>query len=194
PADVAIGNYMFLGCNSLATLSVAGNINARGGVIDLTGFTAAYGYNAFAGCTSIKEVKLPADVAISDFMFIACKNLATLSVAGNINAQEGVIDLTGFTAAYGGSAFASCTSIKEVKLPADVAIGGYMFSSCESLATLSVAGNINAQGGVIDLTGFTATYSESAFGACDSIKEVKLPADVAISDFMFIACRNLATL
>ena len=194
PADVAIGGYMFSSCESLATLSVAGNINAQGGVIDLTGFTATYSESAFGACDSIKEVKLPADVAISDFMFIACKNLATLSVAGNINAQEGVIDLTGFTAAYGGSAFASCTSIKEVKLPADVAIGGYMFSSCESLATLSVAGNINAQGGVIDLTGFTATYSESAFGACDSIKEVKLPADVAISDFMFIACKNLATL
>ena len=193
PADVAILDYMFSGCESLATLSVGSN-SSTPNVIDLTGFTAACGIDAFQDCTSIKEVKLPADVAIGNYMFLGCNSLATLSVAGNINARGGVIDLTGFTAAYGGSAFASCTSIKEVKLPADVAIGGYMFSSCESLATLSVAGNINAQGGVIDLTGFTATYSESAFGACDSIKEVKLPADVAISDFMFIACKNLATL
>ena len=193
PADVAIANAMFSGCKSLATLSVAGNINAQGGVIDLTGFTATYSESAFGACDSIKEVKLPADVAISDFMFIACKNLATLSVAGNINAQEGVIDLTGFTATYGGGAFRACDSIKEVKLPADVAIGDYMFYGCGSLATLSVEGNINAQGGVIDLTGFTAAYGDDAFRDCISITEARLP-DAAISQEVFIGCTNLDVL
>ncbi|WP_138264462.1 leucine-rich repeat protein [[Clostridium] hylemonae] len=194
PADVAIANAMFSGCKSLATLSVAGNINAQGGVIDLTGFTAIYsGTRTFMGCTSIKEVKLPADVAILDYMFSGCESLATLSVGSN-SSTPNVIDLTGFTAACGTDAFQDCTSIKEVKLPADVAIGNYMFLGCKSLATLSVAGNINARGGVIDLTGFTAAYGHDAFVGCTSIKEVKLPADVAIADSMFLGCTNLDVL
>ncbi|BFL11580.1 leucine-rich repeat protein [[Clostridium] hylemonae] len=194
PADVPIANAMFSGCKSLATLSVAGNINAQGGVIDLTGFTAIYsGTRTFMDCTSIKEVKLPADVPILDYMFSGCESLATLSVGSN-SSTPNVIDLTGFTAACGINAFEGCTSIKEVKLPADVAIPTAMFFRCEKLATLSVAGNINAQGGVIDLTGFTAAYGYNAFAGCTSIKEVKLPADVAIADGMFTVCKNLATL
>ncbi|EEG72914.1 LPXTG-motif cell wall anchor domain protein [[Clostridium] hylemonae DSM 15053] len=192
PADVSIPIYMFSGCKSLATLSVGSNLPASG-VIDLTGFTAAYSDRAFEDCTSIKEVKLPADVAIANAMFSGCKSLATLSVAGNINAQGGVIDLTGFTATYGGGAFRACDSIKEVKLPADVAIGDYMFYGCGSLATLSVEGNINAQGGVIDLTGFTAAYGDDAFRDCISITEARLP-DAAISQEVFIGCTNLDVL
>ena len=192
PADVPILDYMFSGCESLATLSVGSN-SSTPNVIDLTGFTAACGINAFEGCTSIKEVKLPADVAIPTAMFFRCEKLATLSVAGNINAQGGVIDLTGFTAAYGYNAFAGCTSIKEVKLPADVAIADGMFTVCKNLATLSVAGNINAQEGVIDLTGFTAAYGWNAFAGCTSIKEARLP-DSAISQEVFSGCINLDVL
>ena len=136
---MAILDYMFSGCKSLATLSVGSNSSTLN-VIDLTGFTAACGIDAFQDCTSIKEVKLPADVAIGNYMFLGCENLATLSVAGNINARGGVIDLTGFTAAYGHDAFVGCTSIKEVKLPADVAIAEGMFLGCTNLDVLMFYG------------------------------------------------------
>ena len=102
------------------------------------------------------------------------------------------LDLGNFTGTFGERAFEK-SSIEKVRLPADVSIPIYMFSGCKSLATLSVGSNLPASG-VIDLTGFTAAYGHDAFVGCTSIKEVKLPADVAIAEGMFLGCTNLDVL
>ena len=191
PADVAISEDMFSYCKNLAALSVGDN-PLKTDVIDLTGFTKTYHSSAFQGCTSIKKVKLPADVAISNNMFYGCKNLATLSV-GNNPAETNVIDLTGFTQIYGSGVFQGCTSIKKVKLPADVAIYDKMFFGCDSLTTLSVGDDPGGQG-VIDLSAFSATCGNSAFQSCTSIKVVKLSATITISNNIFDGCKSLTTL
>ena len=192
PADVAISESMFSYCKNLAALSVGDN-PLKTDVIDLTGFTKTYGSGVFQGCTSIKKVKLPADVAIYDKMFFGCDSLTTMSV-GDDPGGQGVIDLSAFSATCGNSAFQSCTSIKVVKLSATITISNSIFDGCKSLTTLSVGDN-SAETDVIDLSHYAKnTCGSGAFSGCTSIKKVKLPADVAISGFMFFGCDSLTTM
>ncbi len=129
---------MYRGCTGLTTL-VAGSGEFTENVIDLSGYTAAsYGNLAFAGCTGITQVKLPADKALSQNMFYNCTYLTTLGIgSGALTAN--VIDLSGYTAtSYGVYAFRNCASITQVKLPAGKALSAYMFYGCTGLTTLVV--------------------------------------------------------
>ncbi len=191
PADAVISNSMFVICSGLKTLAVGSGALADG-VIDLNGYNAvSFGENAFAGCHSIETVRLPADKAISKRMFYD-SGLKTLGV-GSGALTEGVIDLSGYTASFGDSAFWGCTGIETVRLPADIAISG-MFGGCTNLRTLGV-GSGTLTDGVIDLSGYSAaSFSNMAFYGCSGIETVRLPADVALSPSMFDSCTNLKTL
>jgi hypothetical protein len=141
PASTAISLNMFNGCSSLKTLGV-GSGALTGGLVDLSGYTAAsFGLGPFGGCASIEKVRLPAGTAISGSMFNGCSSLKTLGV-GSAALTDGVIDLSGYTAAsFGMAAFLGCAGIEAVRLPASTAISLNMFYGCSGLATAVFAGN-----------------------------------------------------
>lgn len=157
--------------------------------LDISEATDSFPNGAFAHCKSIETVRLPADVAISNEMFDGCSGLKTLGV-GSGELTSGVVDLSGFTATFGLRAFFNCTAIEAVKLPADVELSNFMFVGCISLTTLGVGSGALAAG-IVDFSGFAATYSSTLFTNCSSIEIVKLPPDVSISSFMFLNCINL---
>ncbi len=191
PADVEISTFMFLYCSSLKTLGI-GSGALTDSVIDLSGYSAAsFGGSAFHGCTSIEAVRLPAGAVISDSMFVLCSGLKTLGVGSGVLA-DGVIDLNGYAAAsFGENVFSGCHSIETVRLPADKAISTRMFYD-SGLKTLGVGSGALTEG-VIDLSGYTALFGDSAFWGCSGIEAVRLPVDIAISG-MFGGCTNLRTL
>jgi len=189
PADKVLSQDMFYQCTGLTTL-VAGSGTLTANVIDLSGYTAdSYGAQAFSG-SGIMQVKLPADKALSNSMFFQCADLTTLGIgAGELTPN--VIDLSGYTAtSYGLQAFTFCTGITQVKLPADKALSDSMFNQCVGLTTLGIgAGDLTEN--VIDLSGYTAdSYGIYAFAAT-GITQVKLPADISLSHYIFYNCPAL---
>jgi hypothetical protein len=89
-------SYLFKYMPSLTTL-VVGDGPYTPGVIDLSGYEGTtFGTYAFQYSTGITAVRLPADKAVSNYMFRGCTGLTTVSIGGNTSA-EGVIDLTGYT-------------------------------------------------------------------------------------------------
>ncbi|BDF02962.1 leucine-rich repeat domain-containing protein [[Clostridium] hylemonae] len=141
PANANVSYFMFQFCWSLKTLK-CGSGRLTDDVIDLSGAASIKG-GAFAS-SSIKNVRLPANAVIPASIFRSCKNLKSLvcGPAESVSIQDGIIDLTG-AASIGRDSFSS-SSVKKVRLPADVAIPPQMFEDCHSLNTLAFVGNNTA--------------------------------------------------
>ena len=80
------------------------------------------GFGAFASCTSLVSVSLPSATSIGDQAFDSCTALASVSLPA--------------ATTIGGGAFYSCTSLASVSLPSATSIGGSAFASCTSLASV----------------------------------------------------------
>jgi hypothetical protein len=100
-------------------------------------YVVTVGSYAFAGCTVLTMVTLPAAQTIGDYVFVNCTALEEVSLPAAI--------------IIGNYAFINCTALEEVSLPASLSnIGGGAFRDCTSLTNISVdAGNSNfsANGG-----------------------------------------------
>ena len=74
----------------------------------------------------------------------------------------------------GGSAFAGCTNVKEIKLPETLeTIGYYAFGSCTGLESIKIPSKVK-------------TIGEKAFGYCSSLKEINLPESIETLGLGFI--------
>ena len=76
----------------------------------------------FAGCTSLKEIRIPEGVEyISESAFKGCKNLKKVNIPSTVKS-------------IGERAFADCKSLKKITLPSGlVSIGSGAFWGCDSL-------------------------------------------------------------
>ncbi len=115
--------------------------------VDLTNVkTITLGVNAFANCSSLKEVKNMAAVGTAfSYAFYKCSSLKS-------------VDLTGMHVA-GIGVFESCTSISEVLTGYYTAIGNEMFKNCTALAFIQL--NNTAVG-------------NNAFEGCTRLSKVEL--------------------
>ena len=74
----------------------------------------------------------------------------------------------------GGSAFARCTNVKEIKLPETLeTIENYAFGSCTGLESIKIPSKVK-------------TIGEKAFGYCSSLKEINLPESIETLGLGFI--------
>ena len=82
---------------------------------------------AFSGCSSLKEVKLPAGLSeISAYLFRECSELETVTVPDSVTSIEN-------------SAFLRCPKLKTIEIPAGVTyIGSSTFSGCKSFTELNL--------------------------------------------------------
>ena len=82
----------------------------------------------------------------------------------------------------GNCAFDSCSSLREVYIPASIiSIGENAFWKCRSLESVSFPNGVNR-------------ISESAFGWCSELTEISLPDSVTeIGAYAFFNCANLTT-
>ena len=191
PDNIILSYAMFANCLNLDTL-VCGNGDFTEGVIDLTGYKeSSYGMDVF-NSTGAKKARLPADIKLSNGLFIFSKNLDTL-VFGNGAFTDGVIDLTDYAvSSYDFNVFFG-TGAKKVRLPEDIELLHGMFTHCSELDTL-VFGSRTLEGGIIDFTGYNgSSYGERIFEGTAAYK-VRLTEDIPLADVMFTGCTNLDTL
>ena len=123
---------------------------------------------AFKGCTSLKEVKLPEMVnGIGKQAFLNCTELESFDFPIGVS----YIDE---------QAFKGCTSLKEIKLSNKVTkIGSSAFEDCVLLNS-------------VELSDMIRTIDPYAFAGCVSLESFKVPANTkVISEGMLYGCSNL---
>ena len=115
---------------------------------------AGIGKRAFAGCTSLRSIRIPAGVIkIGDQAFAECRKLE------NITIPDGVKEI-------GYSAFRNCTSLSQIVLPNSVEdISWFTFSGCKNMVSITLSENITEIG--------TGT-----FWRCSNLSRIVIPKKV----------------
>ena len=142
-------------------------INMRSAIWQ-TDQTASIGNYAFASCSNLVSVTLPADkLGMGIGVFKDCVRLPTVSLPKTLSS-------------IGDATFRNCTSLSSVEIPeAAVAIGDSAFQGCTTLAAIRIPQSVTSIG-------------EYAFYGCASLKCVIIPAHVAsIGGYAFANCAGL---
>ena len=129
------------------------------------------GNSAFADCTSLLEIEIPATVThIENEAFLNCTALEKITL------NDRLIKI-------GDSAFENCTALKEITIPSTTnKIPANAFSGCSSLETVILSEGITEIG-------------ENAFKNCTALKEIVIPSTVKkISANAFEGCSSLEKL
>lgn len=175
-----ISSSMFAGCNMLEEVTLAGKIEKIEN-------------RAFDGCKSLKSISLPESLSIiedhafqssgleefifpkkvtevSKYLFSNCASLKNVALNENIQTILA-------------SAFANCTSLKQVQMPSSVfEVEQFAFSGCESLETVKLSNRLSA-------------ISTGCFAGCQALKNIKIPHSVyKIQDNAFEGCSSLTEL
>jgi hypothetical protein len=130
-------------------------------------------YNAFQGCSSLKEIKIPRSVVfIGPCAFYGCRWSLK-----KINIRESSVTH------IGERAFFCCTLLTQIELPASVVdIGDSAFRGCSSLQSIRLPHSITSMGTCL-------------FKACHALKTVELPnGTMSIPSATFANCRSLTNI
>jgi BspA type Leucine rich repeat region (6 copies) len=150
------------------------------------------GESAFANCTSLTSISIPASVISigEEAFFYSGLTSATIpdSVTSIGYAAFGYCtSLTSATigsgvTSIGDDAFDECTSLTNVTIPGGVAsIGNEAFYDCWSLTSLTIPGSVTSIGNM-------------AFAGCASLTSVTIPASVtSIGEYAFNSCTSLTS-
>lgn len=155
---IQLGKCAFKECTGLESVEVTGRL--------------ATGENAFAGCTSLRSIKVKeADMALlGAYTFLNCAKLTEVDIPGRLLIQEG--------------AFGECTSLKNFDFSNVSSIGKLAFYNCSSLESID-----------IPKTQFITGISESAFYSCSSLKSIVLPENItAVGNNAFYGCDGVTSL
>ncbi len=128
----SIGNYTFVGCSNLASISIADSVTN-------------IGKYTFDGCTSLESVTLPEGITrVSDALFSGCTSLESVTMPTTVT-SIGCLSFTNCTALTNveiaprvtyidAGAFRGCTNLRDVTVPAGVTgIGTDAFKDCPNL-------------------------------------------------------------
>ncbi|MBR2779509.1 MAG: leucine-rich repeat protein [Firmicutes bacterium] len=175
----------FIGCAGLTKLTVPATLEADGD----------YGYLICRGCTGLKEVVLPENLAtIGPSMFSGCTSLEKVNIPRN-------------TVTIGCQAFMDCSALKTLTLPEGLErIEDWAFVDCVSLrhmnlpSTLVSLGNLAFDGcrswedRVVVPAGIKE-LPEWTFADCSSLPEIRLPEGLTgIGKTVFWGCHSLAVI
>ncbi len=196
---VTIGSGAFSSLNKLKKVEFAANSKLT--TID---------QNAFAGCTALTTVTLPARaISIKDFAFYATSSLVNIDlskvtdIATYAFASSSLkdIDLSNVVT-IGAGAFYGNSSLKTLKLAANAKIGEYAFAN-SSLVSVDLLGDATigdaAFSGCVYLTSFdfsevTGKIGDFAFYQCFSLASVVAPYVTELGEGAFSDCASLAEL
>ena len=124
---------------------------------------------AFANCTHLTEITIPAGVTtIKDAAFSGCTGLTEIQL------PDGVISLSGFD---------GCTGLTEITIPDSVKkIGNYAFNNCKSLTVITIPDGVTEIG-------------NSSFSGCTGLTEITIPGSITtIANSSFSGCSALSKL
>ena len=187
----AIGEYAFMGCTEITSLTLPQGLTA-------------IGTSAFAGCFGLTSVVVPEGVTdIGETAFFTCTGLTSVTLPDSLIRLEA-------------GAFGDCTALAAITLPKNVAaLSDNPFSGCASLTQITVAaGNtaLEVRGGLLynragnelvcwpqglaagacAVPAGTEAIGVNAFVSCEGITSVSLPDSVtAIRSSAFRFCTDL---
>lgn len=147
---------------------------------------------AFEKCTALTSIEIPASVeTIGDSAFMGCSKLATVTF-------EKGSQLKTIGGRYGSGAFANCTALTAIEIPASVeTIEATAFYGCSSLATVTFekGSQLKTIGGGYYYSAYEKSYySHGAFSDCIALASIEIPASVeTIEAAAFAFCSSLKT-
>ena len=182
-----------------------------------TGLTSIGG-SAFAGCSGLTSVEIPAGVtSIGGVAFGECSGLTSVEIPAGVTSIGrsvfyGCSGLSSVTFGEGsqlesisGYAFGGCSGLTSVEIPASVtSIGDSAFSGCSSLTSVEIPAGVTSIGdsafsGCSSLTSVeipagVTSIGSSAFSDCSSLTSVEIPAGVtSIGNSAFSGCSSLTS-
>ncbi len=197
----AIGNYAFMGCHNLDSISMPDSILTIGDYafawcsklasVRLPSNAKSIGTCAFSGCSSLTALHIPPGVEfIGNAAFSECSRLATINIPANVKS-------------IGDYMFGGCTRLSSITIPSDVtSIGMEAFSGCKGLTSVTVPEGVSR---IEDFTfnGCTGLrkmklprslrhIGNHAYEKCSRLDSISLPAKVeTVGDYMFMGCTKL---
>ena len=126
-----VGDFAFLLCSALESVTFSGNIDSIGG-------------DAFSHCFDLKNVTFSGNVgSIGDYAFVTCIALENVTFSGDVGS-------------IGNYAFRDCTALNTVTFPGDVGnIENNAFERCRALTTLTFSGDVDS----IESNAFAGCYA-----------------------------------
>ena len=191
PASVkAINKAAFMNCSSLATITFSkGSMLTK--ICGGKGFLShgeKYYYGAFANCTALTSIEIPANVEIiEEAAFKNCTALTTVTFENNSSLKT----ICGAT--Y------DCTVLTDIEIPASVeTIEAAAFKGCLALAKITFEKGINLKkisGGYSENRNTDGYfYGHGAFAKCTALTSIEIPASVeVIEPEAFWGCSALIT-
>lgn len=181
PASVTgIYEGVFCSCTSLHTFTGGENLSGFGNaffyecaaLVNITypfaeTFTSI-GDNTFQGCSGITELcNSPYITSIGAYAYVQS------GISGNLVISENI-------GSIGDKAFALCTKITSVTVPATAALGTSVFAGCSGLTQATIGHE---------------TVPNYCFSSCDALETITLTADnITLGDHCFDSCSSLKTL
>lgn len=202
-----IGVCAFQGCSQLQSVTFQ-----KGSLITtLSGGYISKGYGTsienasnmifgvFAKCSTLSSIEIPANVETIDAcVFQDCINLSVVTFEQGSKLKEfgdGYAE-TGYGPFITG-AFANCTALKSIQIPANVEkIGVGTFKNCSQLSSVTFEpdSKLKTIGGYCDenRSSEVGTKHYGAFADCEALTNIELPASLtAINSVAFSNCRKL---
>ena len=202
-----IGVCAFQGCSQLQSVTFQ-----KGSLITtLSGGYISKGYGTsienasnmifgvFAKCSTLSSIEIPANVETIDAcVFQDCINLSVVTFEQGSKLKEfgdGYAE-TGYRPFVTG-AFANCTALKSIQIPANVEkIGVGTFKNCSQLSSVTFEPNskLKTIDGYCDgnWSSEVGTKHYGAFADCEALTNIELPASLtAINSVAFSNCRKL---
>ena len=121
--NALIGNYAFVYCTSLASVTIPNSITSIGD------------YYGFYGCTTLKSITIPSGVTkINGNTLANCYALTSAAIPDSITS-------------IGNSAFAHCYALTSITTPDSVtSIGSSMFQNCYALKSITIPDSFRSIG------------------------------------------------
>lgn len=185
---LSVGEYAFKDATKLVTVEFQDGVQKFGGL---------QGY-IFWGCTSLKNVKLPATITdLGSQMFRECTSLEEITIPEGVKyLGKDQKDYPYYTLSSYGYTFLYCESLKKVNLPSTLeVISGGAFYGCTSLQTINIPDSVYIIGDeafkdcvnltTVNMPSNLYMIGANAFENCAKIESIVIPENVYVKGYAF---------